>query len=308
MQDLFGISKSDRWPPLEAKVVKATYENVEKLLTESTSEPDKARAQILESTALQIIRLANEPRLTSQADHPTCTMGSLEYYYWKKFPDEASRLIAESVLNHGKFVTGDGTTIKLTDTDMKPEAQSLEVPHPFGYEEFPPRSYASQVFQMMAPNIYWQRQTTDLTGRYTPQGSITYRMSKTGDELVKKSWGSHFDRLDDGPYVATAKILEDIGHQIGGPRTVPNVIEWGTQFPTREDFVSAILAFNHEPVIVAIDIDNWNDRTKPAKYTSHAITIDGVAPGISTALYHNTHGRFYDHPVSITKLYEAFPK
>ncbi|MGH7784910.1 MAG: hypothetical protein ACREO5_13850, partial [Candidatus Binatia bacterium] len=274
MRDMFDVKNSSRWPRLDQDTVERTLSNVNSVLAKSQSETDPKRAQILESTALQMMRQAAEPKLTNQSQHPTCTMGSLEYYYWKMFPDEASRVISETLLNNGKFVTADGTGVTLTRSDMTPRPGTLRVQERYEFNQAPPRSYASQLFQMMAPNIYWQRQTATPDGRYAPQGSIRYRMTATGDELVQKAPLSLRTRvLSDSPYVSTVNILHDIGEQIGGARTIPNTIEWGTQFKTRNDFIRKVLTFGGEPVIVAIDHENWLDPTKPAVNTSHAITL-----------------------------------
>ncbi len=110
------------------------------------------------------------------------------------------------------------------------------------------------------------------------------------------------------PSVSTATILQDVGEQIGGTRTVPNVIEWGTRFKTPDSFARKMLSYDGEPVIIAIDNDTWQNRSVPARNTSHAITIDGVTRNPGLGLYHNTWGEYYDHPVTLAQIYESLPQ
>jgi hypothetical protein len=307
ISDMFKIGSKDRWPPLEPTVVEGVLNNVNTLLTASRAEPDQVRAQILESTALQMVRQAAEPKLTNQSAHPTCTMGSLEYYFWKMFPDEASRLITETVLNNGRFQTTDGTVIKLAKSAIRPEDDSLRVQAPFEYNKYPPRSYASQLFQMITPNIYWQRQPAAPNGFGVPVGSLRYKMTDRGDRLMYEHAGRRLV-VSTGPAISTATMLQDVGEQIGGTRTVPNVIEWGTRFKTPDSFARKILSYDGEPVIIAIDHDTWQDRSIPAQNTSHAITIDGVTRNPGLGLYHNTWGEYYDHPVTLGQIYDSLPQ
>jgi hypothetical protein len=161
---------------------------------------------------------------------------------------------------------------------------------------------------MMAGNIYWQRQTIGPDGLPADRGSLEYKMTPRGDQLVLNLDSGQSLVLFKGPQVTTAAFLREVGEQIGGAETSPNVIEFGKRFKTRDQFIRKILSYGYEPVIIAIDAGNWVDGTRPTGTFNHAITVDGVARELGTAMYHNTWGRRDGELTSIDRLYNALPK
>jgi len=235
--------------------------------------------------ALQSMAQAADPFLIVQGNHPTCALTQLEFSTYLKHPDEATRVINE-VMRTGNFVTQDGSVIQIKPGSLKPEAGSLE-PNVTRYESSPAyRSYASQIFQMTAANIYWQRQTITPDGRTVPAGSLHYEISSratrgTGDVLV--DYSKKLPRVvAKGPKIMDLAQLEDIGIQIGGEQTKPNVSM--TLPGTKEELAKFLQTIPYPegfPLIVPIDADALQDETIPAAQDmNHAVSI--LAPWIQS--------------------------
>jgi hypothetical protein len=129
--------------------------------------------------ALQAAMHVADPDTITQYAHPTCALASLEVAAYTRTPDVATRLVSD-VLTTGKFVTTDGTVISIDPFSLRPEAGSNDIDsvalNQHGLHEAQVRSYASQVFQTTAANVWWQTRTEAPDGTVVPRGSMRYEL------------------------------------------------------------------------------------------------------------------------------------
>ncbi|HEY9786481.1 MAG TPA: hypothetical protein V6D17_13825, partial [Candidatus Obscuribacterales bacterium] len=193
--------------------------------------------------ATQILGLVADPYGVVQGDHPMCGPASLEFIIYTRNPVSASKLVSD-VARRGSYTTSDGTKIILNKYTLLPEGRWY-------------RSYANQLFQNTAANIYWQRQ--DTFRRWLDDR--TYADKKTGvpgflryERVYSDSKDSPYRLLDystkpprpvitDGkgiedfdiadPYM-TLSSLEDINRQIQGAHVREVVLPDGLYFDELE--------------------------------------------------------------------------
>jgi len=291
--------------------VRETMQNVVQLLEIANRFPGLSAANDFRMAGIQALRQAADPLIITQGNHPTCALASLETYMYKNNPAEATRLVNE-VLRSGKFITTDGTEIKIDALTLKPAERSLaanktKFHDPREVEGY--RSYASQVFQNTVANIYWQRQRQtpylpSLRGSLTvPMGSMRYEMRETTDhsgiselqdQLVYYEKGHRYV-LKESPYIITLHELEDMGRQIGGDSTVPTII------PDPSPVLASKAAFEaylktltpkNFPLITSVDANAMMNPSKPDIHLNHAISILLNPDG--KAYMHNTWQPFSD--------------
>lgn len=315
IENPFELARRAEHYHITPEQIMAAKQNVVQLMeiADANRGPDGALTRagnMFRMAAIQSMSQAADPFAVVQGNHPTCALTQLEFSTYINHPDEATRAVNE-VMRTGKFVTQDGSVIEITPGSLKPEDGSLE-PTESKYDATPNyRSYASQIFQMLAANIYWQRATTSPDGRTVPAGSLHYELNSTavpGAQDVIIDYSIKPPRVvGKGPkIVVTFKQLEDIGRQIGGEATKPNVSMTLPGNPTDlEAFLKTIPYPEGFPLIVPVDSSALRDGRIPVgKKFDHAISI--LAPFIhgNRVYYRNTwspgdlvqehmdHGRF----------------
>jgi hypothetical protein len=274
--------------------VHETMQNVVQLLEIANRYPGLKVANDFRMAGLQALRQAADPLIITQGAHPTCALASLETSLYKNNPAQATRLVNE-VLRTGKFITTDGTEIKIDPLSLRPEDRSLAAnktkfhdPNEiFGY-----RSYASQVFQNTVANIYWQRQTETPYLRFlakpahetVPKGSMRYEMldvtdsagnTELKDQLVDYHTGQR-RVLAGGPSIYTLHELEDMGRQIGGQQTVPTIIADGSPVLASSAAFKAYMQSLQPPnfpVIISIDAGAMMKAAPGKIVLNHAVSI-----------------------------------
>jgi len=255
-----------------------------------TTSGELSRAgQQFRMAGLQLMAQAGDPLLIQQGAHPTCALAQLELSTFLKHPDEAARMVNE-IMRTGKFVTQDGSVISIDAGSMRPEDGSLEPNRTINEKvDYKYRSYISQLFETGAANIYWQRQTTvpDGTGRQVPVGSLRYEVhfvdayNKAGQYLGKKPEDALMDysqkpakQISDGPVIKNLSQIQDIGEQIGGTRTKPNVTM--TVPKTVDEFQRYLASLPYPesfPLIMPIDAKALQNPNLPYGGINHAISI-----------------------------------
>lgn len=125
--------------------------------------------------AQQIIEQAVDPREIDQGIHNTCNVTTIETRMYTRNPSGAAKLVSEMALT-GQFKTEDDSVIRLSSENLERHTQST-----LNSAEDGERSYASQIFQVAAANVYWQRQEKDLQGNPVPKGDIRYDQEDAAD-------------------------------------------------------------------------------------------------------------------------------
>lgn len=307
MSSIFELSRRAPEYNINRAQVEATLQNTVQLMQIAdanrgpSGELTRAGNQF-RMIALQTMAQAADPYLIVQGVHPTCALAQVEFSTFMKHPDEASRLINE-VMRTGKFVTTDGTTIAIDATSMTPEPGSLEMNRTrYDKKDSEYRSYASQIFQTVAANIHWQRQTIDPDYKLPiPKGSWRYEIHLEHGWDVDEHGNPQIimeDRLmdysqnppvmiDDGPRISDASQLTDIGQQIGGKRTEPNVtFSLPNDQAAFENYIKSLPYPESFPLIVGIDANAMANPNEAFDHANHAISI--VSP-------HQTGRRIYFH-------------
>lgn len=194
-----------------------TYRQINRILDKS--EPSAAAIGDNERVMLakQILSSACNTGDIGQGGHKTCNVAAVEVRTYTQDPASAARLVADVVMT-GKYTTRDGHEIKIDKGSIVPHDEAKSDPPISGG-----RSYASQIFQVAAVNIYHQRNGNLRYEQREPSGES----GDTGERLVDysvnppKDGPSLYDRVmgKDSEYFYTRPLLGgkeiiDIGNQI----------------------------------------------------------------------------------------------
>lgn len=145
-----GLSPEEAHKKAQEQTAK-TFENISRLM-EAKDNPatgvDETKRMVL---AEQIMSQAATPTSIDQGSHPTCNVTTVESRTYTTNPAEASKLVVD-VATTGEYVCKDGKHIKVDAGSMVPyDAAETNPPKDGG------RSYASQIFQVTAVNIHYQK-------------------------------------------------------------------------------------------------------------------------------------------------------
>ena len=127
--------------------------------------------------AEQIIKQAAHPMSIDQGHHNTCNVATIEARTYAKYPARAAGLVADVALS-GEYTTASNQKIKIADSSLKPDSEAKNNPVVDG-----DRSYASQVFQVTAANIFWQEKKSDLQGNLKNPGDLRYVQEKPWSKI-----------------------------------------------------------------------------------------------------------------------------
>jgi len=341
--EAFEQRAAGRTPPLNADEVAKTYREVTRLL-EAKDNPDMPSITAADRVVLaeQIVHHAAHPETIDQGAHSTCNVATLENRMFSRNPAEAAELIRQ-VATEGQYVTrGEPPrTIELT-TD------SLTRHPPDGEESHNPpldgkRSYASQLFQVAAVNVYHQThelKITDGEGHETkyPPGTVEYvqrnpdpggRPPTTGEMLVDRRTG---DPIKDGsgatidyPFLGDDPQV-DIYNDITGTRpaergmflanegllsgSADHVTHLTSEQQLRTEIEKA-QTDGRLPIILKVHSagepffsDSGGGRAGGSG-GAHVVCITGFDKQTGNVQIDNQWGHDSDHPVNIHELYRA---
>lgn len=225
---------------ISTEQVEATLSNVRKLADNGYSE-----------AAIQVLTQAAEPRGIVQGHHPTCALNTVEYHMYQNFPEVASNVVAQGILNR-QFTTWDGNSIRLDSTMLRPEQGSLHHlrDNPNG------RSYASQVFQMIAANSFWQveSQSRDASLR---KGSVKYTF--TDDPLSGRQMRDTIEVTDSTG--TTRHLPDELGFTGAEARTIsrqlgaPEPLKYVPKLQSFNEMMDWLRGIKHTdyPLFMAVD-------------------------------------------------------
>lgn len=156
--------------------------------------------------AADILRQVKNPMLINQGRHNTCALAAAEARTYTLYPLAAVDLVCQVAIN-GTFVTDAGEKIVMDKANLQPDAEATIG----GYGS---RSYASQLFQLTAANIYWQRQQRDPRGIECQRGSIHY-IQKQISLVIPNDTGERLQiNWEDG---TIETVVEDSGRPVSHP-------------------------------------------------------------------------------------------
>ncbi|MBX9723709.1 MAG: hypothetical protein K2X81_20050, partial [Candidatus Obscuribacterales bacterium] len=156
-------------PPLSPEEIVKTYKETERLLNATGETPLKPEDRL--KVAEQAMSQCATPKSIDQGQHNTCNMTTAECETYTRHPSDAVKLVTD-VATTGEYTAPDGTHVKVDPVAADAEAKNN-----------PPvdgdRSQASQIFQVTAVNLYYQKQPftyTDATGsaKVVPAGQLEY--------------------------------------------------------------------------------------------------------------------------------------
>ncbi len=261
-----------------------------------------------------------DPDTITQFAHPTCALASLEVTAYTRAPEEATKLVSD-VLKTGKFTTTNGTEVRVDPFSLQPELGSLKIDDVALNKHWNPtqyRSYASQIFQTTAANIYWQTRTVNSDGESVPAGSLRYELRFAPDKGADSTPVGYVVDYSSG---SQPKFWEVAGYHQDQIKEISNLISDKINFknvPERA-FVSADrfyrflahAATDDLPVSIGVDARYLSDKLANEPYIlGHRINIltafDPVQPGGKdkwlVAIKNPWNGRADYIPIS--RLYE----
>lgn len=314
---------------LSADAVKETYGQLARLLEVDGDQFLSRKARIM--VAEQAIRLLADPTGVDSGYHKTCNVTAVEARMYTRYPAAAVRLLADIATN-GRYVSADGSVIVPTAASLKPDDEA-------GFKSVRPgeRPYASQIFQVTAVNVFWQRQSRDPAGNAVARGSIKYeqlgvRMKPdTGERLMDYSQGKPVEARDRRgnvlrqPYMRTNDVVE-VSNQISGMLETDVLLENDYKpdnglltktFRSEAELANLLVQMkknNRLPVILTVHTGNQPFRSDSRSSTSsggvwHVLSVTDIDESTGRVSVDNQWGRGADHlgkkAVPVADLYKA---
>ncbi|MBS1993239.1 MAG: hypothetical protein JSS83_22140 [Cyanobacteria bacterium SZAS LIN-3] len=305
---------------LTADEIKGTYENTSRLMEYTGQGPiDQAnRVKIAE----QALHHAANPGQIDQGRHDTCNVSTVEVRNFSCNPAAAIKLIAD-VATTGSFVASDGTAISIDARSLKTDSESSRNPTADGE-----RSYASQIFQITAANVFWQRRLTDPAGNVATKGSLRFiqdpskRSSFSGDtgERLMDYASNPPKELAENPALS-ASALKEIANQISGKSdngfVIENKIHGGANtvhVGSEIDLKDALLAIKQAgnfPAIIRVHTGNQpflgdqGGGLSRSKGVWHVVSVTAYDEQTGRVWIDNQWGRSSDHKMKVSDLYDA---
>lgn len=309
---------------LSGSEMASTYREVSRLIatnpvTTNISYEDRLKI------AQQIMKNAARPGNVDQGRHDTCNVTVVEARMYTRNPSKAAKLVVD-VATTGSFTTKDGTTITLAADSLKPDEEARGTTPANGQ-----RSFASQIFQITAVNVHWQRSNSDPFGNYADKGSIKYEQIPSKRNLFGKDHGErllHYlpgqlqpKELAKGPTLG-APHLKEIANQISGLNESDfvlenklkggaNTVKVGSEQELKEAIKKAKDS-NSLPVIIRVHTGNepfLSDRGGSFARSQgvwHVVTITAYDEAAGVVSIDNQWGTGSDHKkVKVSQLYKA---
>jgi hypothetical protein len=310
---------------LSQKELDGTYTNIARIL-EATG-PTAARAKDMVHIGEQTMRNAAHPTDIDQGFHDTCNVTTVEVRTYSRTPSAAAKLVAD-VATTGSYVTADGTTIKIDSDSLKPDDES----NSSGSVDRN-RNLASQVFQVTAANIHWQRADTDPFGNYQTKGTLKFEQHNNKRSLMSQSpdtgerlinYGVHpAKELARGPALSCSE-LPDIENQITALNesgfVVENQIHGGANtvhVSSEQDLANVLKNIKHDakgnkmPVVIRVHTGNepfLSDQGggfSRSRGVWHVVNVVDYDETTGKVTVDNQWGKSCDHVMKIKDLYTA---
>lgn len=299
------------------------YRQISRLVTATPAKlPLSERIKI----AIQALKNVADPGRIDQGQKNTCNVAAVEVNMYNRDPSKALKLVTD-IATRGSFVTKDGTRIKVDPKDLVADKEGRNL-----FTRNGERSHASQLFQIAAINVFWQRHS-DAT---TTKGSLKYishhpKMYKDdyGQRIINTKTGKPLTFVSDKgerEHVRDPKLDVDafgsIYRQIAGKRPETLAIGYrdymttapgARSFKTEQELHSILKGLSERkqlPIIIKVHIGQEPfNAIKPGDkdYDSawHVVNITGYNPRTGMAKMDNTWGKHNDKTVSLKTLFKA---
>jgi len=309
--------------------VARTYQQTSRLLEVDGDQFLDKKSRVI--AAQQVVRNAANPTMVDNGYHKTCNVSSIESRTYTMYPSDAAKLVAD-VATTGEYTTADGTVIKISAQSLKADNEASDNPPRDGA-----RGYASQIFQVAAVNVFWQRQLRDPQGNVIPKGAIHYEQSPTrmltdtGERLVSYANGKAEDVKDrkgnliKQPQMRTNDVVET-SNQITGRNETDVVIEntnkpdngWRTlDVGSEAELKNMLIDLKNKgrlPVIITVHTGNEPFKSDSRATTSsagvwHVLSVTDIDPVTGKVSVDNEWGTQNDHigkkAIDVAQLYKA---
>ncbi|MBX9688935.1 MAG: hypothetical protein K2X27_19665 [Candidatus Obscuribacterales bacterium] len=161
--------------PLSDSEVFGTYVQMARVLNPSLRLAHGDKGNLVRS----MLANAADPFSIDQGGHNTCNVTAMQVRLYAQEPQTPSKVVADIAVT-GQFKTADGTIIK--PLSLAPDGEAQQDPVWDGG-----RNFASQIFQMVAINTYWNRRDTMPGGKNVGKGNIQYAQGDDGEYLLDVS-------------------------------------------------------------------------------------------------------------------------
>ncbi|MBZ0185679.1 MAG: hypothetical protein K8F91_05450 [Candidatus Obscuribacterales bacterium] len=303
--------------------INKTYEHLTRLLNygQGATLPVNERVKI----AQQIIANAAKPTGIDQGHHGTCNVNVVESRVYTNDPEKAAGLVVD-IATTGSFRTKDGTAITPTMRSLTADDEARSNPPSDGK-----RSYASQIFQLTAANIKWQRTIVTPDRQISSRGKITYEQipnkrsrltGDTGERVLdyNASPPRETTNYKQGPALSVSD-LPDIANQITGKNDTGFVIEnkinagrFTEHVSSPAELEKAIVEAEKNgqfPLLIRVHTGNDPFLTDSGGGYSrqrgvwHVVSITAYNKTTRKATIDNQWGSRSDKSVALEKLYKA---
>lgn len=252
-----------------------------------------------------MMRNAADPTSIDQGGHNTCNVTTLECRMYTREPQAATKVVADVVIN-GEFKTADGTIVR--PRTLVPDGEALADPTPDGS-----RNYASQVFQITAINVHWNRRDTLPGGKEAGKGNISYCQGGPGEpaeyllNCSKMPPEIHrFSTIDSSHPWMDLNGISDVNEQITGrPSSNFGIERWYVSGENRGCFkVSSLQEFKDRlekmaqerafPVVLVVDAAKKPIGSGDGGFGPHVVTITNYDPVTGMLTIDNQWGKGAD--------------
>lgn len=245
-----------------------------------------------------IIELADQSEV-NQGNHNTCALAALQSLLYSDEPELVCNLVIQA--HTGRIRLPDGRIIELPANNIAPDLESRYFRSKTAY-----RSYAAQLFQVAAANIYWQSQTKDANGNNVPLGSMSYVQDYPGERFSSKDsrerviirWSSSVTELMCGDDCMpssspnfTFKSIVETYRLLGGQKKSHFLLSRDHQFKTK-----ATLFFSNESELARILQRLQEEDALPAIISVSGSKLFAAVPRLRPAngnleqfIYHGKH-------------------
>lgn len=327
--DIKALEKRAVRDHISREEILGTYRNVSRLMEAKDQHIIGYSNRVLLSQ--EVLKQAAHPMSIDQGQHSTCNVATVEARIYSRCPSKAAELVADVALT-GKYKTSDGQ-VSIDKNSLIPDPESRNFPVRDG-----DRSYASQVFQLTAANIYWQQRTRDLSGNLIPKGELRYVQipplkSLPGDtgERIRDSKGQTLSVTEQNgskskilePYLGLSNLVQ-ISNEIGKKEETGFIIQNKdngsernvAEFATKAEFGRMLSGSKEKyPIIMMVHTYHepfWKDSGHGARQGSggdnggwHVVNITGFDEKRGEVQISNQWGSKSDKKVSLDALYKA---
>ncbi|HEY9776459.1 MAG TPA: hypothetical protein V6C81_22045 [Planktothrix sp.] len=304
MKDLQEFLSHAHQKNLSQTEIARTLEATAKLLEGAGDKPlGQHDRTMLASTMMHNI---NHCDRVDQGFHNTCNVTAISKVVLADDPATYAEMISSTALN-SYYQAKDGKRIKIDAQSLEPDSEAAT-----GETAEQKRNYATQIFDLVSINNYWQRRSPPMSyiqRQSTGAGDTGERMLNSFGQAIKKSDGSYLDQpsLD---CRAMATIGKEVGIKdqflVANRATDAGAGAIVGSEGQLKDTLLHILGEGH-PAMIFVHSGN---KLFTGKYGVggggwHVVTIDGYDPVTQKFHLCNQWGSKNDQNVSVADLYDA---